>query len=406
MFLFEQMFNTALSGISTAGLMSTILTVAYGILLASLLFSTYEAWTRGGDVRALGVSALKYLALGLLFANGGAVYDSIIRSVVGAFNQMAHTMAGVGPNDVFNTWKNELVAAASSGTFLNVITGGVAGILSALLLLIAMILYPVAYAIFTILYALYGTILYTTGPLVLALLPSLGMGTLARRYVVNFMIFGAWGLIYGVFCRLAIALNINSMAAITGAGTFGGMLAGATSEVLLAAASILFSVCILLIPFLAKRIVEGDLGTTMFTVLGAAAALAQSAVGFASGSSEGFGKASSGAAPSDGGGSSAAAASSGSPPAGPTPSGATAGATPTPPAVAAGGGSAPSGPSASPSGGRGMGHYRAVSIPHAVGWLAGAAAAIGVKGGQRAIVAGRNMVTRAASAAGRGDSES
>jgi hypothetical protein len=402
-FVFEQMFNTALSGISSAGLMSTILTVAYGILLASLLFSTYEAWTRGGDVRALGVSALKYLALGLLFANGGAVYDSIIRSVVGAFNQMAHTMAGVGPNDVFNTWKNELVAAASSGTFLNVITGGVAGILSALLLLIAMILYPVAYAIFTVLYALYGTILYTTGPLVLALLPSLGIGTLARRYVVNFMIFGAWGLIYGVFCRLAIALNINSMAAITGAGTFGGMLAGATAEVLLAAASILFSVCILLIPFLAKRIVEGDLGTTMFTVLGAAAALAQSAVAFASGSSEGFGKASSGAASGEGGGSSAAAASSGSPPAGPPASVATAGATPAAPAVAAGGGSAPPGPN--PTGGRGMGHYRPVSIPHAVGWLAGAAAAIGVRGGQRAVLAGRNLVTRAASA-GRRDSES
>ena len=31
MFLFEQMFNTALNGIATAGLMSTVLTVAYGM---------------------------------------------------------------------------------------------------------------------------------------------------------------------------------------------------------------------------------------------------------------------------------------------------------------------------------------------------------------------------------------
>jgi hypothetical protein len=404
MFLFEQMFNTALTGISTAGLMSTILTVAYGILLASLLFSAYEAWTKGGDVRALGVAAVKYLALGLLFANGGTVYDSMIRSVLGAFNQMAHTMAGVGPNDVFNTWKNELVAAASSGTFLNVITGGIAGMLSALLLLIAMILYPVAYAIFTVLYALYGTILYTTGPLVLALMPSLGIGTLARRYAVNFMIFGSWGLIYGIFCRLAIALNINSMASITGAGNFGGMLAGATSEVLLAAASILFSVCILLIPFLAKRIVEGDLGSTMFTVLGAAAALAQSAAGFVAGSSDGFGRTASSAGTSEGGGSSAASSSSGTPPTGP--SSASAGgsaATSGTPAVAAGAGHAPSGPS--PSGGRGMGQWRPMNIPHAVGWLAGAATAIGVQGGQRAIHAGSSLVTRAANAARRGDSE-
>jgi len=287
------------------------------------------------------------------------------------------------------------VAAASSGTFLNVITGGVAGILSALLLLIAMIFYPVAYAIFTILYSLYDTILYTTGPLVLALLPSLGIGTLARRYVVNFIIFGAWGLIYGVFCRLAIALNINSMAAITGAGTFGGMLAGATSEVLLAAASILFSVCILLIPFLAKRVVEGDLGSTMFTVLGATAALAQSAVAFASGSGEGFARASSGPAPGDG--SSAATASSGSPPAGPSASPTESAAIPAGSTANASSGSAPTGPS--PTAKSGSGHYRSVNIPRAVGWLAGAAAAVGVRGG-------RNLVTRAANAAGRGNSES
>ena len=60
---------------------------------------------------------------------------------------------------------------------------------------------------------------------------------------------------------------------------------------LLAAASILFSVCILLIPFLAKRIVEGDLGSTMLmAVLGTAAAMAQAAVATASGATEGFGR--------------------------------------------------------------------------------------------------------------------
>lgn len=387
MFLFEQMFNTALHGINSAGLMSTILTVSYGILLASLLFSAYEAWVRGGDVRALGVSAVKYLALGLLFLNGGAVYDSVVRAVLGAFNQIAHTMAGAGPNDVFTNWKTELVAAASSGTFLNVITGSIAGLLSALLLLIAMILYPVSYAIFTILYALYGTILYTTGPLVLALLPTMGLGSLARRYAINFMVFGAWGLIYGVFCRLAIALNINSMAAITGAGNLGGLLTGATAEVLLAAASILFSVSILLIPFLAKRIVEGDLGSTMLTVLGTAAAMAQAAVATASGATEGFGR----TASSGGGAESAGTGSvvpSGAPPAPPPPAGV---------GQAVGGNTAsqtgaPSGPQQSTGS---MGQHRPVNIPHAVGWLAGAAAALGVQGGQRVVQAGRGLAARA-----------
>lgn len=409
MFLYEQMLNNALNGITGAGLMSTILTVAYGILLASLLFSAYEAWVRGGDTRALGIAAVKYLALGLLFVNGGAVYDSIFRSILQAFNQMSQAMAGVGPPDVFTAWKTELVNAGSSwSTFLNLATGVLAGIVSAALLLIAMVLYPVAYAVFAVLYALYGCILYVTGPLVLSLMPSFGLGTLARRYAVNLVIFGAWGLIYGIFCRLAIALNINSMAAITGAGNLGGLLSGATAEVLLAAASILFSVCILLIPFLAKRIVEGDLGSTMLTVLGAAAALAQSAAAFAAGPGDGFGRVSSslGAGEDGGGGRAAAGASSSSaPPSAPPPSGAaTATANPNAGTVAGGGGQSPSGPGPG-GGGRGMGQWRPVNIPHAVGWLAGAVAAIGVHGGQRAFHAGRTLVSRA-SAARSGNSES
>ncbi|MEO7652305.1 MAG: hypothetical protein ABIZ80_17710, partial [Bryobacteraceae bacterium] len=223
MFLFEEMFNTALSGIASAGLMSVILTTAYGILLASLLFSAYEAWTRGGDVRALGVSAIKYMAVGMLFLNNGAVYQAVFQSVVGAFNGMAHSMAGVGPSDVFRAWFGDLVSAGvGSPTMLNVVTGGIAGILSALLLMVAMIVYPVAYLVFAVLYSLFGTILYVTGPLVLALLPALGVGTIARRYVINVVIFASWGLIYGIFCRLLMALNINSMAAITGAGSFAG----------------------------------------------------------------------------------------------------------------------------------------------------------------------------------------
>ena len=42
---------------------------------------------------------------------------------------------------------------------------GMPGLLSALLLLIAMIVYPVAYALFAVFYSLYGTILFVTGPL-------------------------------------------------------------------------------------------------------------------------------------------------------------------------------------------------------------------------------------------------
>jgi hypothetical protein len=387
MFYYESMFNTALNGIIAAGLMSTVLTVAYGILLASLLFSAYEAWTKGGDVRALGVAGVKYLALGALFMNDGAVYERVFRDVLGAFNQISHTMAGLGPTDVFNAWRNDLFAyGATTGTFLNLVTSGMPALLSALLLLVAMIVYPVAYALFAVFYSLYGTILFVTGPLVLALMPSFGLGSLARRYAVNVMIFASWGLIYGIFCRLAIAINVNSMAALTSANSFAGALAGASQEVLLAVASVLFSVCILLIPVLAKRIVEGDLGGSMLTVLGAATTMAQSLMSMAAGVSGGM----QGAAAGGGGGAAAgsgggvAAASSNTAPAGPSAAGGGMGSSAT-----SGGSRSPRGPSGS---GRGPGDLRPPNIPHAAGWLGGALAAVAMRGGQSAVAAGRKML--------------
>ena len=387
MFYYEQMFNTALSGIMSAGLMSSVLTVAYGILLASLLFSAYEAWTKGGDVRALGVAGVKYLALGALFMNDGAVYERVFRDVLGAFNQISHTMAGAGPTDVFKGWANDIYVQGNlSTTFLNLVTGSIPGLLSALLLLIAMIVYPVAYALFAVFYSLYGTILFVTGPLVLALMPSFGLGSLARRYAINVMIFGAWGLIYGIFCRLAIAINVNSMAALTSANSFAGALAGASQEVLLAVASVLFSVCILLIPVLAKRIVEGDLGGSMMTVLGAATTMAQSLMSIAAGASGGMQGAAAGggggAAASSGGG--VAAASSNTAPAGPSAAGGGAGSSAT-----SSGSRSPRGPSGS---GRGPGDFRPPNIPHAAGWLGGAVAAVAMRGGQSAVAAGRKML--------------
>jgi hypothetical protein len=383
MFYYEQMFNTALNGIMTAGLMSTILTVAYGILLASLLFSAYEAWTRGGDVRALGVSGVKYLALGALFMNDGAVYERVFRDVLAVFNQMSHTMAGAGPTDVFRSWLSDIyVQGNTSTTFFNLVMGSIPGLLSGLLLLIAMIVYPVSYALFSVFYSLYGTILFVTGPLVLALMPSFGLGSLAKRYAINVMIFGSWGLIYGIFCRLAIAINVHSMAALTSANSFAGALAGASQEVLLAVASVLFSVCILLIPVLAKRIVEGDVGGSMLAVLGTATAMAQSLMSAAAGLGSGAGSMQ-GASAGGGGGTGgpapgAAAASSNAAPTGPPTN-----------TGASGGSRSPKGPSGSRSG---PGSYRAPNVPHAVGWVGGAAAALAVQGAQSAVAAGRRML--------------
>ena len=101
----------------------------------------------------------------------------------------------------------------------------------------------------------------------LALYPAFGFGQLARTYIVNLMIFNAWGLLYSIFGALMVAINMNSVSTVLASDNFVGAFNGVTGSLLLGLASILLSVCIAIIPLLARRIVEGDVGKTMTAVV-------------------------------------------------------------------------------------------------------------------------------------------
>ncbi|MDQ2944562.1 MAG: hypothetical protein M3Y27_01225, partial [Acidobacteriota bacterium] len=246
--------------------------------LGCLLFGVYEAWARGGDSQMLGVTAVRFFAVGLVMINYGVVF----RDVNNGFNSVANFIDGssAGGVDVFKQWMNDL------GTYWNtngitslwgMITGAFTGALESLLLLVGYLVFPITYGLFSLFYALYGSILYVVGPFVLALYPAFGFGALARKYLMNLMIFNTWGLLYSIFGALMVAINMNSVNGVLNAQNFAGSFVGVTGGLLLGLASILLSLCIALIPFLAKRIVEGDVGQTMTTMIRTAVIAAKGA---------------------------------------------------------------------------------------------------------------------------------
>ena len=62
MFYFQQLLQTALNGIDSANVTGAVLGVAGAILLLSFLYSAYQAFAAGGDVRMLAVTGPKPLA--------------------------------------------------------------------------------------------------------------------------------------------------------------------------------------------------------------------------------------------------------------------------------------------------------------------------------------------------------
>ena len=137
-FYFEQLLQNGLNGIDQQGITAAVLQIAGVVLILSLLWAVYEAYTTGGDVRLLGQAAIKYLVLGLVFLN----YPSAFRAVNGMFNGVADGIYKLsGSLDLIKNWGNSLSQAWQTNpnwfsSLWNLVTGGVSAVVAGLITLI------------------------------------------------------------------------------------------------------------------------------------------------------------------------------------------------------------------------------------------------------------------------------
>jgi hypothetical protein len=274
MFFFQSMFQQVYSGITGSTTLITVQTIAESILLLAILFALYEAYARAGDMRALALAGIRYLIMSLIISQ----YPNVFHNVNNAFNSVA---AAIAPTDVLTNYRSQVANYLSSpsgqGAWWNIVTGDIAGALSLVFQLVAVFIFPITYVLFSFFYSMYGAVLYVCGPLVLALYPAFGMGQLARTYMVNMLIWNVWGIIYAIMSQLLTIMSADSLTSIFTAQNFGGAFQGASQMLLISLSSILISLIIALIPFIAKRVVSGDVGSTLFAVVSAAAAAVQTA---------------------------------------------------------------------------------------------------------------------------------
>jgi hypothetical protein len=382
---YQTLFNGALSGLNGSNLMPGIIKVAEVILLICLLYSVYTAYGAGGDVRILGTAAIKYLILGLVLLN----YAAAFQDVNNMFNGVANHIVSSGPGmvDVFDSWSQQIVAychnnAQGLSGILSVIwhlgQNAAGAILGSFLIFLAFLLYRVAYLLFCLFYTVYGAILYVCGPFVLALMPATGISQISRTYLINLMIFNAWGLIYAILSELIYVLHLNDVSTVLSNAWYLN-LSVTNPMVILGIASLLYAIVIALIPYIASRIVRGEVGATLLTVAGAAltaataaaslggAALMGSGGGWAYGAQSAGGSTGTGISQSGGGQGEAgravdaAQSSSSTPP-------------PPPPSAPSGSGSRSSIPTPWTPGYNMPGHKPSFSLTHAASWYTGYAA--------------------------------
>ena len=268
--LFERFLSQAVSGIDSTSITAGMQNLAYAVLLVGFLWQIYQSAMHGGDVRGLGTNLVKYVVTTIVVMNYHAVFTIINQGFVNAGNWIN---SASGTENLLQNWGNDLKTQFEQVGFQklwDLITAGVAGFLDAILIIIAYILYPVVIVIFGFFYILYGSILYIFGPIVIALMPLGATNRLAKSYVENVFIWNAWPVLYGGFGALLSAVQMGQIGQMLNQNDFLGGLGNVEGSILIGLASIIYSLAISVIPFIAKKIVSGDVGATAGSLLGAA----------------------------------------------------------------------------------------------------------------------------------------
>jgi hypothetical protein len=268
--LFERFLTQARLGIDSTGITAGMQNVAYAVLLLGFLWQVYQSALHGGDVRGLGTSLIKYVVTAVVVINYGAIFTTVNQGFVNAGNWVNSASGYV---DLFQNWSADLRTQFNQVGFQKLwglITGDLPGLLDALLILIAYLLYPIVIVVFGFFYIFYGSILYIFGPIVIALMPLGAANRLAKSYVENIFIWNAWPILYGGFGALLTAVQMGQIGQMLNQNDFLGGLGNLEGAILIGIVSIIYSLAIAIIPFIAKRIVSGDVGSTAVAMVGTA----------------------------------------------------------------------------------------------------------------------------------------
>jgi hypothetical protein len=141
-------------------------------------------------------------------------------------------------------------------------------------------------------------------------MPLGGANRIAKAYIENVLIWNAWPILYGGFGALLSAVQMGQVGQMLSQNNFLGGLGNLEGAFLIGIASIIYSLAIAVIPFIAKRIISGDVGATAVALVGAAATVVTAGIAAGEGAAAGFAAAGAGGAQGAGAGSSASTSAS------------------------------------------------------------------------------------------------
>src|SRR6516225_9837468 len=97
------------------------------------------------------------------------------------------------------------------------------------------------------------------------------------------MIWNGWGILYAMFASLITAIQFDRVDTVMNQGFLRGFFLGSSESTILGLVSVFYALALGLIPFIAKRVISGDVGSTAYSLVRAGAVAAGALISGASG---------------------------------------------------------------------------------------------------------------------------
>jgi hypothetical protein len=270
------------------GLLGPIQAMAYAILVVTLLMGVYESFLAGGSLRQLAVTLVKFGVAAALIGQWG----TFIGDVVQAGTTLASNFLN-GNVDMLVHWLIDLNNTMTNTNLTTLLASGLSSLAMGLVMLSIIILSTVLFIscmkILTICFVFWGGVLFCVGPFMVALTPSGVVSSHARSYFRSLAEWAMWPMLYAMFVTLMNAAGMGTVSAVLGQASIitpgSGVDQSTNNAVTLAVSSLLYGVCIILIPFIAHYVVGGS----FVGVAAGIAAAVKSGVGLATGGGGGAG---------------------------------------------------------------------------------------------------------------------
>lgn len=247
---------------------SAIFMAAMGILSVVLIAGVYEVFVSGGDMLGLLVLMVKGAACGLLITEWSKFFTDVTTN--GAFQLAQSINTSDFYSQIGSALKTQMTSLFGTMSFMEILKD-VTVLMNAAACCFAFIIYYIAYWLMEFLFTAWGMILYALGPLLVAVIPSRFAGSFGKTYIKALVEWLSWPVLYALLAALIGSLQNNTDWATATAQT-------TTNNLQVEWVTIVYSIMLLLLPWMAHRILGGDFAGTVGQAAGMTIGAAKAAV--------------------------------------------------------------------------------------------------------------------------------